>query len=173
MAPVQSVYYTDNDAVEAIEKRSNKNRALNDMWSRYKRLHNNIDTLNNSIVRYIEGIDNTRAAIKIEIYNKVQGGIIPKLETLRANIDDVMKQLKENKLINKTGYIKMFLINQQAIDTVAINKGIAFLEPYAKLSRQEMVADMQKHFGALVGTAGLKLIDPQYFSKICWEQDLV
>ncbi len=25
MAPVQSVYYTDNDAVEAIEKMSNKN----------------------------------------------------------------------------------------------------------------------------------------------------
>jgi len=153
MAPVQSVYYTDNDAVEAIEKRSNKNRPLNDMWSRYKRLHNNIDTLNNSIVRYIDGIDNTRtrAAMKIEIYNKAQGGIVPKLKNLITQIDDVMKQLKENKLINKTGYIKMFLINQQAIDTVAINKGISFFKPYAELSRQDMVADMQKHFGGLVG----------------------
>ncbi len=63
----------------------NKNRALNELWSKYKRLHNNIDTLNNSVARYIEGIDNTRtrAGMKIEIYNKAQGGIVPKLKKLR------------------------------------------------------------------------------------------
>ncbi len=36
---------------------------------------------------------------EIEIYNKAQGGIVPKLKNLITQIDDVMKQLKENKLI--------------------------------------------------------------------------
>ena len=81
MAPNQSKLYTDDEAVIAIEKRANRNKTVNELWSRFKRLHSNIDKIDDTIAKYIEGIDNrrNRAATKIEIYNKVQRNIIPEL----------------------------------------------------------------------------------------------
>ena len=57
MAPNQSKLYTDDEAVIAIEKRANRNKTVNELWSRFKRLHSNIDKIDDTIAKFVDGID--------------------------------------------------------------------------------------------------------------------